>query len=106
MAGRGASQASREQRKRDAGEGVPGSFCGCAVSRPRRARGELRYPRLSGQRRLAVHYKHVVLVTAASSERIVLFLEPNKFSLQVANTLLKTAHLRNDARIWTADVAE
>jgi len=69
-------------------------------------RDELRYPRLSGQRRLAIHYEHVVFVTAASRERIVLFLEPNKFSLQVANTLLKTAHLRDDARIWTADVAE
>jgi hypothetical protein len=76
------------------------------VSRPRLVRDELRYQRLSGQRRLTVHYEHVVLVTAASSERIVLFLEPNKFSLQVANTLLKTAHLGDYTRIWTADVAE
>jgi hypothetical protein len=68
-------------------------------------RDELRYLRLSGQRRLTVQYKRVVLVTA-SCKRIVLFLEPNKLSFQVANTLLKTAHLGDHARIWTADVAE
>jgi len=68
-------------------------------------RDELRYLRLSGQRRLTVHDVHVV-VTAASRERVVLFLEPDKLGLQVANTLLKTTHLRDDARIWTADVAE
>jgi hypothetical protein len=75
------------------------------VSRPRLVRVELRYLRLSGQRRLTVHYQHVVLVTA-SCERIVLFLEPNKLSFQVANTLLKTAHLGDHARICTANVAE
>jgi len=48
----------------------------------------------------------VVLGTAASSERILLFLEPNKLSFQVANTLLKTAHLGDHARICTANVAE
>ena len=62
-------------------------------------RDELRYLRLSGQRRLTVQYEHVVLVTAASRERIVLFLEPNKLGLQVANTLLKTAHLGDYTRI-------
>ena len=85
--------------------GRPWSFCGCAVSRPRLVRDELRYLRLSGQRRLTVQYEHVVLVTA-SRERIVLFLEPNKLGFQVANTLLKTAHLGDYTRIWTADVAE
>jgi hypothetical protein len=68
-------------------------------------RDELHYLRSSGQRRLTVHYQHVVLVTA-SRQRVVLFLEPNKLSFQVANTLLKTAHLGDHARIWTADVAE
>ena len=93
--------------KRDAAEGVPGSFCRfCAVSRPRLVRDEPRYLKSSGQRRLTVQYEHVVLVTAASRERIILFLEPNKLSFQVANTLLKTAHLGDHARIWTADVAE
>jgi hypothetical protein len=62
-------------------------------------RDELRYLRLSGQRRLTVQYEHVVLVTAASRERIVLFLEPNKLGFQVANTLLKTAHLGDYTRI-------
>jgi hypothetical protein len=75
------------------------------VSHPRLVRDKLRYLRLSGQRRLTVQYEHVVLVTA-SRERIVLFLEPNKLSFQVANTLLKTAHLGDYTRIWTADVAE
>jgi len=69
-------------------------------------RDELRYLRLSGQRRLTVQYEHVVLVTAARCERIVLFLQPNKLGFQVANTLLKTAHLGDHAGIWTADVAE
>jgi hypothetical protein len=62
--------------------------------------------RSSGERRLAIQNEHVILVTAASSERVVLFLEPHKLSFQVANTLLETAHLRDHARICTADVAE
>jgi hypothetical protein len=77
----------------------------CRIA-PASVRDELRYLRLSGQRRLTVQYEHVVLGTAASRERILLFLEPNKLGFQVANTLLKTAHLGDHARIWTADVAE
>jgi hypothetical protein len=45
-------------------------------------------------------------VTAPSGKRVVLVLKPDKLSFEVANTLLETAHLRNDARIETADVAE
>jgi hypothetical protein len=63
------------------------------------------YLRSSGERRLALQNQHVILVTA-SGKRVVLFLEPHKLGFQVANTLLKTAHLRDHAGIWTADVAE
>ena len=40
------------------------------------------------------------------SERVVLFLEPNKLGFQVANTLLETAHFGDHTRVGTADVAE
>jgi hypothetical protein len=60
--------------------------------------------RSSGERRLAVQYKHVFVT--AGSERVVLFLKPSKLGLQITNTLLETAHLGEHARIWTADVAE
>jgi hypothetical protein len=69
-------------------------------------RAELRCLRSSGERRLAVQYEHVVLVTAASGKCVVLFLEPHKLGFQVANTLLETAHLGDHAGIGTADVAE
>jgi hypothetical protein len=62
--------------------------------------------RSSGKHRLAVQDEHVILVTDPSCKRVVLFLKPDKLSFQVANTLLETAHLRDDARIETADVAE
>ena len=39
-------------------------------------------------------------------ECVVLFLEPDKCSLQVTHTLLKAAHFRDHARIRAADVAE
>ena len=42
----------------------------------------------------------------ASSERVVLFLEPHNLGFQVANTLLETAHFRDHARIGAANVAE
>jgi len=65
-----------------------------------------RFLRSSGKRRLTVQHEHVLVVTAASGKRIVLFLEPDKLGFQVANTLLETAHLGDHTRIWTADVAE
>ena len=40
------------------------------------------------------------------SKRVVHVLEPDQLSLQVAYSLLKAAHLRDDAGIWPADVAE
>jgi hypothetical protein len=40
------------------------------------------------------------------SKRVVHVLEPDKLSLQVAYSLLKAAHLRDDAGIRPADVAE
>jgi hypothetical protein len=40
------------------------------------------------------------------SKRVVHVLEPDKLSLQVTYSLLKAAHLRDDAGIWPADVAE
>jgi hypothetical protein len=64
------------------------------------------YLRSSGERRLAIQNEHVILVTAASGKRVVLFLEPHKLGFQVANALLETAHLGDHARICTADVAE
>jgi hypothetical protein len=67
---------------------------------------ELRYLRSSGVRRLAVQYEHALLMTDASGQRVVLFLEPRKLGFQVANTLLETAHLGDHAGIGTADVAE
>jgi hypothetical protein len=64
------------------------------------------YLRSSGKHRLALQNQHVILVTDASGKRVVLFLEPHKLGFQVANALLETAHLRDHAGIWTADVAE
>ena len=61
--------------------------------------------RSSGKRWLAVQYEHV-FVRDARCERVILFLEPDKFGFQVANTLLETSHLGDHARIGTADVAE
>jgi hypothetical protein len=61
---------------------------------------------MSGERGLVIKNEHVLVVRHLRSESVVLFLEPNKFSFQVANTLLETAHFRDHTRIWTADVAE
>jgi hypothetical protein len=62
--------------------------------------------RSSGKRRLAVQDEHVILVTTAAGKRVVLFLKPDKLGFQIANALLETAHLGDDARVETADVAE
>jgi hypothetical protein len=76
--------------RRDAGKGVPCSFplwlagpAGGGLSRA--------FLRSSGKRGLAIQNEHV-LVMRHRSERVILFLEPNKLGFQVANTLLKTAH--------------
>jgi hypothetical protein len=45
-------------------------------------------------------------VANSRSESVVLILEPGKFGLQVTYSLLKTTHLRDQAGIWPADVAE
>jgi hypothetical protein len=45
------------------------------------------YLRSSGKRGLAIQNEHV-LVMRVRSERVILFLEPNKLGFQVANTLL------------------
>src|ERR1700744_17896 len=85
--------------RRDAGKGVPCSFplwpAGAAGGGVRRAsvsrdpldQGSLRS---SGKRGLAIQNEHV-LVVRHRSERVILFLEPNKLGFQVANTLLPTA---------------
>jgi hypothetical protein len=70
------------------------------------ARVEQRYLRSSGERGLAVQYEHVLVMSQIRGKRVVLFLEPHKLGFQVANTLLETAHFRDDTRIGTADVAE
>jgi hypothetical protein len=56
-------------------------------------------------RRLAVQNGHV-LMTEASGKRVVVFLQPDELGFQVANTLLKTAHLGDHAGIGSDDVAE
>jgi len=61
--------------------------------------------RSSDERGLAFRDQHV-LVGRLNRKRVILLLEPNKLGFQVAYSLLEAAHLRNDARIGTADVAE
>jgi hypothetical protein len=57
------------------------------------------------ERGLALRDQHV-FVGRLNRERVIRRLEPNKLGFQVAYSLLKTAHLRNNAGIGTADVAE
>ena len=45
-------------------------------------------------------------MASLNCERVILFLKPDKLGFQVAYSLLEAAHLRNDAGIRTADVAE
>ncbi len=63
------------------------------------------YQRSSDERWLAIRNQHV-LVACLNRERVILFLKPYKLGFQVAYSLLEAAHLRNDAGIRTADVAE
>jgi hypothetical protein len=62
--------------------------------------------RRSGERRFAVRHQHVVRAGYLYRERLVLFLEPDKFGFQVSYSLLEAAHLGNHAGVGTADVAE
>jgi hypothetical protein len=45
-------------------------------------------------------------MASLNRKRVILFLKPDKLGFQVAYSLLEAAHLRNDAGIGTADVAE
>jgi len=60
----------------------------------------------SGEGRLALPFSNEQFGSAFCSQCIVHVLEPDKLSLQVAYSLLKAAHLRDDAGIRPADVAE
>jgi len=63
--------------------------------------------RPSGERWLAVPYQQIlVLVRCLERKCVVLLLEPDKLGLQVAYSLLETAHLGYQSGIGTADVAE
>jgi hypothetical protein len=60
--------------------------------------------RSSGERGLADRDQHVV--ADFSGEHVIDLLKPSELGLQVMHALLKSAHLRNHARIRPADVAE
>jgi flagella basal body P-ring formation protein FlgA len=45
-------------------------------------------------------------VAEPRGKRVVLVLEPGKLGFQVTYSLLETAHLRDNARVRTTDVAE
>ena len=62
--------------------------------------------RAPARTRLALPISNEQFRSDFRSQRIVHVLEPDKLSLQVAYSLLKAAHLRDDAGIWPADVAE
>ena len=60
----------------------------------------------SGEGRLALPISNEQFGADFRSKRVVHILEPDQLSLQVAYSLLEAAHLRDDAGIWPADVAE
>jgi hypothetical protein len=65
------------------------------------------YSGTSGEGRLALPISNEQFFWSDfCSKRVVHVLEPDKLSLQVTYSLLKAAHLRDDAGIWPADVAE
>jgi hypothetical protein len=64
------------------------------------------YSGTSGEGRLALPISDEQFWSDFRSKRVVHVLEPDKLSLQVAYSLLKAAHLRDDAGIRPADVAE
>jgi hypothetical protein len=59
--------------------------------------------RLSGKRGLADADQQVV--SYLGGEHVVLLVQPGKLGLEVTYSLLKAAHLRDHARIRSADVA-
>ena len=75
---------------RDAGSGVPGSWCCYGAS---------------GKRRFTLPISNEQRVANLCSQRVVPVLEPDKLSLQITYSLLKAAHLRDHAGIRPADVA-
>ncbi len=88
-------------------EGTPNLY---GVSTNRDATGgslvRRHYSGTSGEGRLALPISNEQFWSDFRSERVVHVLEPDKLSLQVTYSLLKAAHLRDDAGIWPADVAE
>jgi hypothetical protein len=62
--------------------------------------------RRSGERGLAIQNQLAFLGSCLFGQRVVFLLKPDKLGFEVPYTLLKAAHLGNDTRIWTADVAE
>ena len=60
----------------------------------------------SGEGRFALPISNKHFWSDFRSKRVVHVLEPDQLGLQVAYSLLKAAHLRDDAGIWPADVAE
>jgi hypothetical protein len=83
-------------------------FTGVATNRDATGASLVRrdYSGTSGEGRLALPISNEQFRSDFRSKRIVYVLEPDKLSLQVAYSLLKAAHLRDDAGIWPADVAE
>ncbi|MBE1562914.1 hypothetical protein H4W81_005693 [Nonomuraea africana] len=61
---------------------------------------------LSGESRLALLQSAERLIAGLRCKSVILGLEPGKFCLQVADSLLQAAHLRDHSRVRTADVAE
>jgi hypothetical protein len=66
-------------------------FVSVLACRARWWRAEPSDLRSSGKRGLAIQNEHVLFMRDRS-ERVILFLEPDKLGFQVANTLLETAH--------------
>ena len=83
-------------------------FTGVSTSRGAAAASLVRrnYSGTSGEGRFALPISNKQFWSDFRSKRVVHVLEPDKLSLQVTYSLLKAAHLRDDAGIWPADVAE
>ena len=64
------------------------------------------YSGTSGEGRLALPISDKQFGSDFRSKLVVHVLESDELSLQVTYSLLKAAHLRDDAGIWPADVAE
>jgi hypothetical protein len=103
-------EADRDSRQRGSAKELPGErqfFTGVTTNRDAGAPLVRRdYNGTSGEGRLALPISNEQFGSDFCSKRIVHVLEPDKLSLQVTYSLLKAAHLRDDAGIWPADVAE